>query len=361
MSLKAHKNSSQVAPEFTGIVSWRSPSNIALIKYWGKKGFQIPSNPSLSMTLSDSFTETLVKYSLSENPGKISFDFYFEGEKKPQFGQKISTFLEAVLDEFPFLNEFHLEIHSSNTFPHSAGIASSASAMSALALCLCSIEQKIKGIENENDEFLKRASNIARIGSGSASRSIYGGFATWGKIESLDETSDLFATILKTNIHPVFGDLLDTILIINKNEKQVSSRAGHGLMVNHPFAAARINQANQNLNELLEYLQNGDFAGFTKVVENEALTLHALMMASNPGFLLIQPGTLQVIEKIWDFRKQTGTNIVFTLDAGPNVHLLYPKHQTKLVNDFIKNELIGFCDENKFIDDKLGEGPKKLK
>lgn len=361
MSLKAHTINPQIAPELSGTVSWRSPSNIALIKYWGKKGFQIPSNPSLSMTLSDSFTETLVKYSLTQNPGKVSFDFFFEGEKKPQFRQKISTFLEAVLDEFPFLKEFHLEIHSSNTFPHSAGIASSASAMSALALCLCSIEQQIEGTENANDEFLKKASNIARIGSGSASRSIYGGFVSWGKIELLEETSDLFATTLKTNIHPLYGDLCDTILIINKNEKQVSSRAGHGLMVNHPFAESRINQAGQNLGELLKYLDSGDFEGFTKVVENEALTLHALMMASNPGFLLIQPGTLQVIEKIRHFRKQTGTNVVFTLDAGPNVHLLYPKHQTKLVKDFINDELIGFCDENKFIDDKLGEGPKKLK
>ena len=85
-----------------GTVSWRSPSNIALIKYWGKKGFQIPSNPSLSMTLSDSFTETLVKYSLTQNPGTISFDFYFEGARKPQFGQKIATFLETVSDIFPF-------------------------------------------------------------------------------------------------------------------------------------------------------------------------------------------------------------------------------------------------------------------
>ena len=258
-----------------GTVSWRSPSNIALIKYWGKKGFQIPSNPSLSMTLSDSFTETLVKYSLTQNPGTISFDFYFEGARKPQFGQKIATFLETVSDIFPFLKNFHLEIHSRNTFPHSAGIASSASAMSALALCLRSIEQQITGIENENDEFLKKASNIARIGSGSASRSIYGGYATWGKIASWEETSDLFASTLKTNIHPVFRDLRDTILIISKNEKLVSSRAGHGLMVNHPFAEARIIQANHNLHELLEYLDSGDFAGFIKVGENEALTLHA--------------------------------------------------------------------------------------
>lgn len=344
-----------------GTSSWRSPSNIALIKYWGKKGFQIPSNPSISMTLSDSYTETLIKYSPSQHPGKISFDFFFEGEKKPQFGQKIANFLETVSDIFPFLKNFHLEIHSSNTFPHSAGIASSASAMSALALCLCSMEQQIAGYIDEHDDFFQKASNIARIGSGSASRSIYGGFVTWGKIDSLQETSDFYASPLKTSIHPIFQDLHDTILIINKNEKAVSSRAGHGLMENHPFGAARINQAFKNLDELSVYLTDGNFDGFVKIVENEALTLHALMMASNPGYLLIQPGTLNVIQKIWDFRKQTKTNIVFTLDAGPNVHLLYPERETKTVRDFVKNELLADCDENKIIDDKLGEGPKKLR
>jgi len=354
-----HSHQIQDIPERT--TAWRSPSNIALIKYWGKKGFQIPSNPSISMTLSDSFTETLVKYKPSLNPGKISFDFFFEGEKKPQFGQKISTFLEAVSDIFPFLKEVHLEIHSQNTFPHSAGIASSASAMSALALCLCSMEQQIAGEESETAAFFQKASNIARIGSGSASRSIYGGFSTWGKTDALNESSDFYASPLIASVHPIFQNLRDTILIVNKNEKAVSSRAGHGLMENHPFAAARIMQASQNLNEILSYLEDGDFAGFVKIVENEALTLHALMMASNPGYLLIQPGTLNVIRKIWDFRKQTGINIVFTLDAGPNVHLLYPESETKTVSGFIKDELLEDCDENKFIDDKLGEGPKKMK
>jgi diphosphomevalonate decarboxylase len=356
------KTGNRPSEDFSGgTIAWRSPSNIALIKYWGKKGFQISSNPSISMTLSDSYTETLVKYRPSQNPGKISFDFFFEGEKKPQFGQKISTFLEAISDIFPFLKNFHLEIHSSNTFPHSAGIASSASAMSALALCLCSMEQQIAGDINENDDFFQKASNIARIGSGSASRSIYGGFVTWGKIDSLPETSDFYASPLKTSINPIFQNLRDTILIINKKEKAVSSRAGHGLMENHPFAEARITQAYQNLDELSVFLTNGDFDGFVKIVENEALTLHALMMASNPGYLLLQSGTLNVIRKISNFRKQTRTNIVFTLDAGPNVHLLYPERETKTVKDFIKNELLTDCDENKIIDDKLGEGPKKLK
>jgi diphosphomevalonate decarboxylase len=348
-------------PDFSlGTVSWRSPSNIALIKYWGKKGFQIPANPSLSMTLSKSFTETLVHYFPSQNPGNISCEFYFEDKKNPVFEKKIYTFLDAVIEDFPYLKKLHLEIHSRNTFPHSAGIASSASAMSALSLCLCSIGQQINGVESENEDFFRMASNIARIGSGSASRSIYGDFATWGKINSVEGTSDFYASPLESRIHPDFRNLYDTILIVNKNEKLVSSRAGHRLMEGHPFAAARVEQAKQNLTELLSVLQNGDFDSFIKIVENEALTLHALMMASNPGFLIIQPETLSIIQKIRDFRKQSGASIIFSLDAGPNVHILYPGEETKLVKSFIEGELIRYCEGKQFIDDMRGGGPKKL-
>jgi len=348
-------------PRFSkGTVSWRSPSNIALIKYWGKKGFQIPSSPSLSMTLSKSFTETSVNYFQSPEPGNISFEFYFEDKENLYFGKKIFTFLESVAEDFPYLKKLHLRIHSRNTFPHSAGIASSASAMSAIALCLCSIDQKIKGVESENEDFFRKASNIARVGSGSASRSIFGGFTSWGKIDSVEETSDFYASPVKTRIHPRFQNLCDTILIVNKNEKMVSSRAGHRLMAGHPFAAARVVQAKQNLTGLIRVLENGDFDGFISIVENEALTLHALMMASNPGFILVQPATLSIIQKIREFRKQSGASIVFTLDAGPNVHILYPGKETKLVKDFIGDELICYCEEKQFIDDVMGGGPQKL-
>ena len=129
-------------------VAWRSPSNIALIKYWGKKEGQIPANASLSFTLSKSYTETKIAYSENENGNNVSIDFLFEGKKNELFEQKIVKFLNSINKYFSFLSKLHLKIESKNSFPHSAGIASSASSMSALALCLCSIGGKLERFIN---------------------------------------------------------------------------------------------------------------------------------------------------------------------------------------------------------------------
>ena len=116
-------------------VSWKAPSNIALVKYWGKLKGQIPANPSVSFTLTNCYTETSVYFEKLENPSKdFQFDFFFEGNPKPSFHPKIVTFFERIYEYQPFLKDYYLRIDSYNSFPHSSGIASSASAMAALAL-----------------------------------------------------------------------------------------------------------------------------------------------------------------------------------------------------------------------------------
>jgi len=135
---------------------------------------------------------------------------------------------------------------------------------------------------------------------------------------------------------------------------------GHELMKNHPFSNQRIIQSNKNLDSLMHILKTGDLEGFIKIVELEALSLHALMMTSNPSYILIKPETLYVINKIIDFREITKTPICFTLDAGPNLHLLYPENFSSKVLDFINSELIDHCKNRKFILDKVGEGAKKI-
>ena len=121
----------------SGKIIWRSPSNIALIKYWGKYGNQLPRNASISFTLDAAHTETTLEYGpkMTEKKG-ISVDFLFNGISNKSFAERIEKFLHQLLPIFPFLSQIELTIFSSNSFPHSAGIASSASAMSALALCL---------------------------------------------------------------------------------------------------------------------------------------------------------------------------------------------------------------------------------
>lgn len=349
--------------QLSGRIKWQSPSNIALIKYWGKKGFQIPYNPSLSMTLSEARTETELIFTPKSDNREISLTYLFGGLPQSEFEKKVKSLMELLLPEMPFLADYHLEFRSWNSFPHSSGIASSASAMSALVLCLCSMEKILSGepIPPSYDaDFFRRASRLARLGSGSASRSLYGGYVIWGKTHHVPDSSDEYAIPMYFEVHPEFEQVSDTILIISSREKKVSSRAGHELMLNHPFAEPRYWQAEKNLIRIIEVLQKGDWTEFARITENEALTLHALMMTSNPGYLLLHPNTLIAIEKIVAFRDSSHVPLTFTLDAGPNIHLLYPKSSVHKVLPFIQEELANLCENQQIIYDRTGSGPIQI-
>lgn len=345
----------------SNLIKWRSPSNIALIKYWGKKGFQIPANPSLSFTLQNSFTETELRFERKKTASKeIELAFFFEGKPKPDFEQKVRKYFSAVRNEMPFITKYRFEVHSCNSFPHSAGIASSASGMSALALCLCSLDERERGAAAKPDIFFRRASRLARLGSGSAARSVYGGVVTWGKVSSIAGTSDEFATPYGGKVHKIFHDFRDDILVVSAGKKQVSSRMGHELMNGHPFAASRYLQAAHNLGRLMKALSTGNLPVFCETVENEALTIHGLMMASSPPAVLLEGGTLEIIRRVRAFREKTGLPVCFSIDAGPNVHLLYPRKIEVDIRQLIEHELVVYCACKKVISDTVGKGPKKL-
>jgi diphosphomevalonate decarboxylase len=208
--------------------------------------------------------------------------------------------------------------------------------------------------------FNQKASFLARLGSGSACRSIEGELIVWGNHNEIKGSSDLFGVKFPHTIHENFKNYHDTILLVDEGEKQVSSTVGHQLMSNHPFAKQRFIQANDNISKISKALQHGDLKEFITIVESEALSLHAMMMTSNPYFILMRPNTLKIIHKIWDFRANTGSNICFTLDAGANVHVLFPEKEKLEVNNFIIKELIQFCQENHYICDRIGKGAEQL-
>ena len=346
--------------EVTGNSKWEAPSNIALIKYWGKYGSQYPQNPSLSFTLSKCVTQTTLAYRpLEDKQTGFSFDFSFEGNPTPSFHPKIESFLNRIEPYVPFVKNHHLSIQSNNSFPHSSGIASSASGMSALALGIMSLEKKANP-EISDIYFLKKASFLARLGSGSAARSIQGPLVSWGVSDAFDGSSDLYGTAVSSQIHSVFKDYQDTILLIDKGQKKVSSTLGHDLMNGHPYASKRFEQALDNMSLLKEILTEGDLTSFISLVESEALTLHALMMVSQPYFILMHPNTLEVLNKVWAYRQEVKSSLCFTLDAGANVHLLYPKAESDTVLKFINQELAVFCQNGQFIEDQIGNGAKKL-
>ncbi len=338
-------------------ITWKCPSNIALIKYWGKKGNQYPANPSLSFTLTNCHTITTLSFEPKEDDGTLLLSFSYDGAPMPTFEPKLEQFFNNTEHLFPFLTKYLIEINTTNTFPHSSGIASSASGMAALALCLCSMEMKIEKTLSTED-FFKKASNVARLGSGSASRSTLGPVVMWGKSDSFEESSDDYA-IKVSNVHPIFNSYCDTILLVDQDKKEVSSSDGHALLKNNPFAQIRFQEAKANLELLNKALKEGNLIGFNNIVEQEAMMLHAMMMTSKPYFLLIKPNTLAIIQKVWEMRSILNLHMTITLDAGANVHLLYPENEKARVIAFINKELVQFCNSN-FIHDHVGLGPIEM-
>ena len=335
---------------------WECPSNIALVKYWGKKPAQLPLTPSFSFSLKKARTTTGVRLQPSS---KRKVEFLFEGKPSP-FASRVEKYLASMSLEHDWVNDYSFFIESNNTFPHSTGIASSASAFGALALCLVDLKQQVGGKEFTNQQFLQKASRWARLGSGSACRSVFPSFALWGRLPGFPQSTDCNAIPVTDRFHPDYFLLHDAVLLVDSTKKQVSSSAGHELMNGHIFKDSRIAQANNHLIELMKVMKKGDHERFFNIIENEALSLHAMMMTSDPSFILLHPGSLAVIRKIREFRQQTGIAIGFTIDAGPNIHLLYFGYDKQKVHQFIEMELLQLTEEGKWLDDCIGDGPVKL-
>ncbi|MDP1622041.1 MAG: hypothetical protein Q8M08_06840 [Bacteroidales bacterium] len=337
-------------------VAWQSPANIAIIKYWGKKYGQLPASPSLSMTLDQAVTETHVNVFTKK---RVKGIMAINGDPDHLFLPKMQRLYDWMAADLPVLNSISLSVSTRNTFPHSTGIASSASGISAFALCLLSIAGKIMSAEPSMDEFLHMASGCARIGSGSACRSMYGGFAVWGRSGCIEEAADEYATPVTGHIHPAMYSMRDAILVISADPKILSSTLGHESMQGHPFFSGRIGQSNKNLEEALQAMSANDFEKLSAVAECEALTLHALIMSANPGSLLMKPATVEVIHRVREARNK-GIPLFFTLDAGANVHVMYPDASAAIVENFIRDVLQPLCEDNRVIFDRCGKGPVNI-
>lgn len=330
-------------------ITVESPSNIALIKYWGKFGKQFPRNPSLSFTLSKAKTILTLEVAKKNNQDEVvDLEFTFAGKSNDKFKAKMVKFLLEEKIHFDHLLQHKIIIHSENTFPHSSGIASSASSMSAFVFAALKLEFTLSGSQDFSDEnFLNKASSLSRIASGSASRSLFSGLALWGDYEKIGNND--WAVGVEHLVDPRFKNFRDAIVIVSAEEKAVSSRAGHALMDHHPYREVRFSIARERLSQLLLAMKNYDLETFIKIVETEALDLHSLMMTSDPSFILLEPKTLEVIKLLRNFRLTHQIPVCFTLDAGPNLHVLYPAEFSEAVDTFllslnlpIINDQVGF-------------------
>ena len=315
------------------------PSNIALIKYWGKYANQIPANPSISYTLNHCNTQTSMEF-LANEP--FSVQTFLAGNEELKFAEKIEKYFKNIEQYLPWILKGKYIIKTENTFPHSSGIASSASGFGAIASCLMSLDEIFSTNNHQPSTINQKASFLARLGSGSACRSLYNGLVVWGKTDEVEGSSNLYAVKYPDEeIHPIFKNFNDWVLLIHEGQKTVSSTVGHGLMNTNPYAERRFQEARENFVPLKEILKTGNLEKFITLVEHEALTLHAMMMMSEPAFILMKTGTLEVINKLWNFRKETGHPLFFTLDAGANVHLLFPENEsTEAIKKFIETELL---------------------
>ena len=334
--------------------TWQAPSNIAIVKYWGKakSGIQLPAHPNFSFTLEKCLSQTKVYFKPREGEG-VWVDLFFQGERKESFVAKVESFLKRVSHYWPWIKRVHFKIDTFNTFPYGTGMASSASAMAALALCLNDFRQNLFGKEKQGEEFYRESSFLARLGSGSACRSLYPRAATWG-VE--DQT---YGSPFK-ELHPLFHHLKDFIVIVSQEEKKISSKQGHFLMEKNPYQQVRYERARKNWQDLKEVLIKGDFMAFAEVCEAEALCLHAMMMTSQPPYMLLKAESLTVMEKVIQWRSQ-GLPVCYTLDAGPNVHILFSASCEQEIRTRMKEEILPLAPHLRWIEDGVGNGPKVLK
>jgi len=280
-------------------------SNIALIKYWGKRDFSdnVPLNDSVSMTLSDAITTTTVIWD-----GSLSQDeIYLDGERVLDGrGLRISRFLDRIRADY---YRMPARVASMNSFPAGTGIASSASGFAALAMAAFAAMDEDMPSDTEMTRW-------ARRGSGSAARSIHGGFVEWtaGK----DDATSVARQLAGQD----FWDLRDLVVLVSEAPKVISSSEGHKIATRHPFMAARQAQLPARMLATKGAIAARDLTTLGALIELDALEMHGIMMSGEPAALYMQPATMLLLHAIRSWRDEDGVPVYFTLDAGPNVHVL---------------------------------------
>ncbi|HUS60446.1 MAG TPA: diphosphomevalonate decarboxylase [Nevskiaceae bacterium] len=296
----------------------KSPANIAFIKYWGKKDPQInlPFNNSISMNLSHCFTVTTVEF-----VKRFRKDRVFINDKEVFAGKKdrVVNILNIVRKMAKI--DWKARVVSQNNFPADAGIASSASGFSALALAA----SKAAGL----DLTLKELSILARFGSGSACRSVIDGFAEWKKGKDSQ-------TSFAVQLAPLeFWNLIDIVVVMAKEKKKISTTEGHAAALTSPHYKTRLKELKARIKNLRETFLKKQFKKFGELIEEETISLHIIAMTSNPPIFYWDKGTMVVINELYNWREE-GFLAYFTIDAGPNVHVICRQKDERKVNQRLK-------------------------
>ena len=312
-------------------------SNIAFIKYWGKRDFDwnVPLNDSISMNLSAAVTTTTVEW----DPDLAQDEIYLEGERVlDERGLRISRYLDRIRADWYRMGA---RVASVNSFPAGTGIASSASGFAALASAAIAAFHEPLPDEIEMTRW-------ARRGSGSACRSIQAGFVEW---TAGDDDEGSFS---QQFCPPEHWDLTDMVVLVSRKPKTISSSQGHRIAVSHPFMQERQELLPSRILALKGALAQREFETFGEIVEHEAMEVQAIMMSGQPPALYMQPNTVALIHAVRSWREDDGLPVYFTLDAGPNMHILCESRHAPELRRRI-NKLVPRAD---ILENRAGQGTK---
>lgn len=289
-----------------------APSNIAFIKYWGKKDevLRLPENGSISMNLSNLLTTTTVEFSRNFKEDEIIIN----DQKEENEGYRAIKHLDRIR-KIAKINH-KAKVVTKNNFPIGTGLSSSASGFAALTVA----GAKAAGLNLSEKEL----SILARQGSGSACRSIPDGFVEW-----LDgDTSD---TSYGISLYPHdYWDIVDVVAVVSKNKKEISTTEGQKLASSSPFFPVRLARIKEKIGLIKKYLKEKDFKNFGELIEQEALELHAIMFTSTPSLIYWLPGTIKVIHAVKKWR-QEGLQAYFTVNTGQDIHLICQKRDVEKI------------------------------
>lgn len=316
-------------------VKVKSPSNIAFIKYWGQKSKELvlPFSDSFSMNLSNCYST--VEITLHEDVSHKKM--YTKKYKQVSFEPATQESLNKVLKFFDLFREYlnikediGFTIKSENSFPQKAGIASSASFFSALAMAFTELfEQKIDK---------KELSVLARMsGSGSAARSIPDGFVWWNKGNGEDVHELMKSSTAESIASPDAWDLVDLVLILTDKEKKVGSQDGHANAATSSFFADRLLSVESRLIEIREAFDKKDFPRFGKIIEEDSLSMHMVMMTQQPPLYFWSGKTIELMKRTVELR-EWGVQAYFTIDAGENIHIICEKKNEKNIFTYFQKQ-----------------------
>lgn len=321
---------------------YRAFTNIALIKYWGKRNetLFLPNTSSLSLTLDAFYTDTKVTPATLQSQDIFYLNHQLQTSKETE---KLSKFVDlfrklAQSDE-------KIQIESVNHVPTAAGLASSASGYAALA---CALNQYYQLSLSQTE-----LSILARQGSGSACRSLFGGFVLWHKGKGDDSLSSYSESIDSAD-----WDVAMLVIVLNQKNKKISSRQAMAHTVKtSPFYAVWPQQVDHDLQQIIPAIQTRDFSTVGSITEHNAMSMHATMIASNPSFTYWTPESLIAIEAVKTLREDLGFDCYITMDAGPNVKVL--TRQSQVIA--LKKQLLSYFSEEQMIIASPGSQPIPLK